>query len=199
MSMFEDWRSHYGSENCGCLDYTRMAFEYAYNLGFKTAARLTGVSCKAEQPKGIDLSSGGLYVRPSDRLDGTERIVRERHRQVSAEGWTPQHDAEHRNGEMALAAVCYASPIPLRGEIWLADVPCACRSVEECTHGTFAKKEWRDPWPWESEWDKREKHPRIRRLEIAGALIAAEIDRLLALNESQCQVAVDTATHDENK
>ena len=135
----------------------------------------------------------------TDRPDGVERITRERHRQVSAEGWTSQHDAEHRNGEMALAAVCYASPIPLRGEIWLADVPCACRSVEECTHGTFAKKEWRDPWPWESEWDKREKHPRIRRLEIAGALIAAEIDRLLALNESQCQVAVDTATHDENK
>jgi hypothetical protein len=31
------------------------------------------------------------------------------------------------------------------------------------------------------------------------ALTAAEIDRLLALNESQCQVAVDTAAHDENK
>jgi hypothetical protein len=29
-------------------------------------------------------------------------------------------------------------------------------------------------------WDKREKHSRIRRLEIAGALIAAEIDRLTA-------------------
>jgi len=51
-----------------------------------------------------------------------------------------------------------------------------------------------DPWPWFDEvevtrygdglttqvpaWDKRKKHNKLRRLVIAGALIAAEIDRL---------------------
>lgn len=35
-----------------------------------------------------------------------------------------------------------------------------------------------NPWPWPTEWDKRGKHSRHRQLEIAGALIAAEIDRL---------------------
>lgn len=33
-------------------------------------------------------------------------------------------------------------------------------------------------WPWDKSWDKRNQHNHIRRLAIAGALIAAEIDRL---------------------
>jgi hypothetical protein len=37
-----------------------------------------------------------------------------------------------------------------------------------------------DAWPWSRNWDKRDKHSRTRRLEIAGALIAAEIDRLVS-------------------
>ena len=74
-------------------------------------------------------------------MNGIERIAKERQRQVSVEGWTPQHDDEHKDGEMAIAAARYAAPY------------------------------------WE--WDKRGKHERIRQLEIAGALLAAEIDRLL--------------------
>ncbi|HCT33652.1 MAG TPA: hypothetical protein DF966_10890, partial [Sulfitobacter sp.] len=37
-----------------------------------------------------------------------------------------------------------------------------------------------DPWPseWDDEWDKRDQLDRRRKLVIAGALIAAEIDRL---------------------
>ncbi len=34
------------------------------------------------------------------------------------------------------------------------------------------------PWPWELESDKSHKHDYERRLEIAGALCAAELDRL---------------------
>jgi hypothetical protein len=88
--------------------------------------------------------------------DGVQRIAAERQRQVEREGWTPEHDDEHVAGEMAWAAVCYTAPYPVRHE----------------TSG-------RDPWPWEPKWDKRGEHNRIRQLEIAGALIAAEIDRLL--------------------
>ena len=39
-------------------------------------------------------------------------------------------------------------------------------------------------WPWDKSYNKRHKHNRIRQLEIAGALIAAEIDRLLRLKEN---------------
>lgn len=34
-------------------------------------------------------------------------VIAERQRQQSAEGWTPEHDDEHCNGELAMAAVCY--------------------------------------------------------------------------------------------
>ncbi len=35
-------------------------------------------------------------------------VLAERRRQVQVEGWTPAHDDEHGNGEMAVAASCYA-------------------------------------------------------------------------------------------
>ena len=89
----------------------------------------------------------------------------ERHRQLDKEGWTAQHDAQHENGEMGMAAACYAVPFPIfqyfpEG----GDFHC-----------------FRELWPWDQKWNKRNKHNRIRQLEIAGALCAAEIDRLLAL------------------
>jgi hypothetical protein len=111
------------------------------------------------------------------RLSGIERIAAERQRQVEREGWTPKHDDKHDSDELSLAAIAYASPLPVKVEAYIIP-PCGCRSAGECHH-VFGKKKWIDPWPWESEWDKRKQHPRLRRLEIAGALIAAEIDRLL--------------------
>ena len=95
-------------------------------------------------------------------MDGLARIAAERQRQLEKEGWTPQHDNEHTKGEMALAAALYASPEPLFYPM-------------EHEGGAI---EFVDPWPWDREWDKRKKHNRIRQLEIAGALIAAELDRL---------------------
>lgn len=117
-----------------------------------------------------------------EQKTGIELIAAERQRQIEAEGWTPEHDDEHDSGEMALAAICYASPFPLR--VWAHTTrPCSCRSAD-CPHiGGLIEtaKKWRDPWPWEAEWDKRKKHTRIQQLKIAGALIAAELDRLLRI------------------
>jgi hypothetical protein len=42
-------------------------------------------------------------------------IARERERQMSEEGWTPEHDDTHQDGELALAAACYASN---RSDFW---------------------------------------------------------------------------------
>lgn len=87
------------------------------------------------------------------QLSGADMIAYERRRQVKQEGWDSTHDdMEHTEGELAAAACCYAAPWPIFGEY--------------------------DPWPWDKESDKRNKHSRIRLLVIAGALIAAEIDRL---------------------
>jgi hypothetical protein len=107
--------------------------------------------------------------------DGIQRIAAERARQVAVEGWTPKHDDEHDDGEMAMAAACYAAPVPIHAKM-LVHSGCGCRSVGECFHSD--KTKWMDPWPWAEKWDKRKKHSRVRQLEIAGALIAAEIDRL---------------------
>jgi len=79
-------------------------------------------------------------------------VASERQRQVEAEGWTPAHDDEHSQGELAAAAVCYAFT--------------AVRSPHFLGH----------LWPWDGSWwkpkDKR------RNLVKAGALILAEIERL---------------------
>lgn len=111
---------------------------------------------------------------------GIELIADERARQISVEGWTPEHDDEHEGEELALAAALYATPIPL------FEVKC----------DRTGSVKWSDPWPWQDSvegprggafsvnaWDKRKKHSRLRRLVVAGALIAAEIDRLQRLNE----------------
>lgn len=119
-----------------------------------------------------------LERRPSN---GAGMIAAERARQILVEGWTPEHDDEHGDGELAIAAACYASPVPLRAEI---QVPCGCRSVGECSH-VFGPSVWGDPWPWDPPGTSgRKKHDRIQQLAVAGALIAAEIDRLQRAKEA---------------
>jgi hypothetical protein len=91
-------------------------------------------------------------------IDGAALIATERKRQVSEEGWTLEHDAEHDDGALVWAAICYAR----------ASTLAAYRSF-------FPPSEW----PWQPKWWKPSKD-RIRNLVKAGALIAAEIDRLAA-------------------
>lgn len=112
-------------------------------------------------------------------MNGIERIAIERQRQVEKEGWTSKHDDAHKDGEMAIAAACYAAPYSIKADVRKL-VQCSCREAT-CGHlgGVIEKRGWQDPWPWDEQWDKRGKHERIRQLEIAGALVAAEIDRLL--------------------
>lgn len=88
------------------------------------------------------------------RRDGCSLIAAERARQVYAEGWTPEHDDEHEGDDLALAAACYAMP-PDR----------YLRSHQPPLS-----------WPWEEAYWKP--GDRIRELVKAGALCAAEIDRL---------------------
>ena len=107
---------------------------------------------------------------------GIERIAAERQRQVTEEGWTPDHDDHHDRDSMAKAAACYAAPVEVFALTQLRDGGVRATSI----------------WPWETKWDKRVRpsnsgflgadlDARIRDLEKAGALCAAEIDRLQRL------------------
>lgn len=93
---------------------------------------------------------------------GVALIAAERRRQVEKEGWTHEHDDEHVEGEMAGAAASYAAA--------------AQRDIAE---GPLLAGHQRPPlqtWRWAAKWWKP-KDP-ISNLVRAGALIAAEIDRL---------------------
>jgi hypothetical protein len=154
----------------------------------------------------------GFGVAVWDKADppavaGIEAIVEERARQLTDEGWDAEHDDGHRSGELAMAAACYAVPLPI--------------TAQDTTGGVVSV------WPFEQKWDKRlprtrpagpcphdtdgdgncgqrrcpwcgplteparrmafralvapggdEVSQRVHELAKAGALIAAEIDRL---------------------
>lgn len=88
-------------------------------------------------------------------------VIAERHRQQAVEGWTPEHDDQHSNGEMSRAAGLYAISAGfatkyLDGETKTCPVP--------------------DGWPWAEAWWK----PANARRDLvkAAALILAEIERI---------------------
>jgi hypothetical protein len=115
---------------------------------------------------------------PAEAAQGEVEAIRdiaaERERQKSVEGWTPQHDDdEHYNGELPLAAACYARH---------------ASGLYPATTPTM--------WPWdEDSW--KPKDPR-RDLVRAGALIVAEIERLdRALAPKAAQDEIVDAQHDE--
>lgn len=87
-------------------------------------------------------------------------VLAERRRQIESEGWTPEHDDKHADGELAKAAACYAAG-------WKIDV-----------YQRFGFHEYRQfrMWPWHPKWWK----PKDRRHDLvrAAALIIAEIERI---------------------
>lgn len=94
---------------------------------------------------------------------GIELIAEERQRQIEKEGWSETHDDKHTNESLAYAAACYAIPNSGRnifaGQGGLSNVI-------------------RVLWNWDFTWWKPTPENRIRELQKAGALVAAEIDRL---------------------
>jgi len=133
------------------------------------------------------------------KLTAIELIAKERLRQIERNGYTSEHDRNHLHGEIALAAICYASP--KRAYIKKRfPVGCGCRSVGDCPH-LFGENKYIDPWPWGDESDKRlsifdkkrpnatlDKWNRVRNLVKAGALILAEIDRLQAMDDRAYEI-----------
>ena len=89
---------------------------------------------------------------------GITVIAEERARQINIEGYTKEHDLLHVNGELANFACCYAIyPKTINASLM-----------------TLTLK----PANWELTLGHNSPEGRIRDLAKAGALIAAEIDRL---------------------
>ena len=126
-------------------------------------------------------------------MNGAELIAAERTRQKEVEGWTAEHDDEHANGELALAAICYGAPRKIYAADYNAD------SIE-----------FSDPWPWPGEHcDKRaeygecrdgephyganyapnpETYSVVERIDLlvkGAAMFCAEIDRLQRIQEAK--------------
>ena len=110
-------------------------------------------------------------------MTGTELIAAERQRQIEVEGWSPEHDDEHDAGQLVDAARAYT---------WAA--------LCEVKFGANSQDLKLLPNDWPKEWDKGRWKPSddpIRNLTKAGALIAAEIDRLQRIKDKD-QRALET-------
>lgn len=109
-----------------------------------------------------------VLAASTETVTGISLIAAERARQIAAEGWSEEHDdAEHQAGELAAAAAAYAL------------APGSKHRMEPNGDPRIP-----DVWPWEQGWWKPKwtsqtgKEGRLRELVVAGALLAAEIDRL---------------------
>ncbi len=100
-------------------------------------------------------------------MTGVEIISAERQRQIEAEGWTAEHDDAYVESELAFAAACYA-------EFSAYGYLPGLRKMK--------RKSVTSQWPFDLSWWKPSSgddiNGRILELAKAGALIAAEIDRL---------------------
>ena len=104
-------------------------------------------------------------------MNGAELIAKERKRQIEEEGWTTEHDDGHAIGDLAVAGACYALDfVALYG---------GQKGTGEVSAAHAACQLW--PWDVEAYWKPTRNDP-IRQLVKAGALIAAEIDRLQRVN-----------------
>lgn len=107
------------------------------------------------------INDGFQIISQRDKKQtGCQLIAAERKRQIEVEGWTADHDKEHYVGELVHAASCYL----------IYDYP---HWAEDDSAIPIPNN-----WPWDFKWWKPTPNDRVRELVKAGALIAAEIDRL---------------------
>ncbi|MBC4065317.1 MULTISPECIES: ead/Ea22-like family protein [Klebsiella pneumoniae complex] len=116
---------------------------------WKTQCRGITDHCEELQARIAELESRTVTAAAAD-------VLAERKRQVTTEGWTPEHDDQHVNFEMAIAGGLYAI------------------SAVDSHHKL--RNSAPSAWPWDRKWWKPD-GPR-RDLVKAGALILAEIERL---------------------
>lgn len=110
-------------------------------------------------------------------MTGAELIAAERQRQIDVKGYTPEHDAHHAGCELVMAAKTYAEQASFMVRYpHMPFEPQQALTIQDIRG-----------WPastWPSGWTNESWRPSpdpVRNLVKAGALIAAEIDRLTAI------------------
>lgn len=98
-----------------------------------------------------------------------ELVMAERHRQVTVEGYTAEHDSHRNTQVLAKAAAVYA-------------LPDGYRDYKQLLDGSGELPKY---WPWNHQYWKPTPNDRIRELVKAGALIIAEIERLQLQEDSK--------------
>lgn len=147
------------------------------------------LSRNVDAPSGTEVA-GEECLRPESTMagavsEGAQMIVAERQRHLTDKGWTAEHDDQHIDQSMAMVCALYAAPVRLY----------------EMTGGGRSYH-FVDPWPgsWGSKWDRRRVDQKgqlkersldeqVEDLTKAGALAAAEIDRLLRMKRRQSDPA----------
>lgn len=117
-----------------------------------------------------------VYDLLANPYSGVDLIAAERVRQVEVKGFDAAHDDGHANGDIAIAAAAltlYTTD---------AEEPVLAHRTED----------YRNTWMAELVRSCKGK-PDIRKLAIAGAMIAAEIDRLHRQAQLALQHDIDTA------
>lgn len=96
-----------------------------------------------------------------------EDVLAERRRQMTVEGWTPEHDDNHKDGSLALAAACYASMAAAYFETG------AKVKDEDYAHIQCG-------FNWPRSWSRKYWKPKNARRDLvrAAAMIIAEIERI---------------------
>jgi hypothetical protein len=120
------------------------------------------IACRALEARYLAAIDAALASEGAQgwRTNAARDVLAERERQVSVEGWTPEHDDRHDDSSLAFAGVCYAYAAAGRNR------------------DLFPPQDPPPLWPrsWARQWWK----PSSSRRDLvkAAALILAEIERL---------------------
>ena len=157
LNVFETTFAALAAENAGLKQFPDQIVSFIGKLGSSEIGRDTKekIEFAANKVKTPATDAFLAEVRAQgvkSLSNAVQSVISERQRQQSVEGWTPEHDDEHTEGEMAEAAACYAMFANNQG----FSVP--------------------GLWPWAREWWKQS--GQRRDLVKAGALILAEIERI---------------------
>lgn len=122
-----------------------------------------------------ELQDAIVSIMQADIESGVGRIIIERRRQIEVKGYTPEHDDEHDLGELGLAAALYALPYDAQvgnERLLKQDDFIGLHIALETGCGFYIDPDL-DP---------------VTRLAKAGALCAAEIDRLNRREQGKLRV-----------
>jgi hypothetical protein len=170
------WQRHNGMDSvcptCTAAAHPAPASKKVVVSDWKEVARLAGVhGIRYRTNAALEaFLTAALAVSVPGMVRGAlDDITAERQRQISAEGWTIDHDDSHSEGEMACAAGIYA----LIAGSGATDYRNAYQGY---SLNDYLQAIIDHYWPWDRKWFK----PTNRRRDLvkAGALIVAEIERL---------------------